>query len=131
MKKFIIRYGVFMVFAAMLAGIIWVAKSYVIHVKQPVTLFITDSSCKAYLAPTDNFHPKKGDILTIHQTPYGDFSLVVDSIYVEPASIVLFFQDSDRHMLASSMSGNTIASGYLFTGKEKMGKLIWRKLRVR
>lgn len=151
MTRFIIRYGVFTVLALMLAGIVWMANTYSINQKQSITLFVAgDSLALGYTAPTLPFEMAGGDTLAVNQTPYGNFQFIIEGLRREPSSIVFYLRPLplpwDSHSFAGDsivpakdtiapaqnletiFSGNTMASGYINTGKEKIGKLILQKL---
>lgn len=130
MKKFVLRYGVFAVLAIMLTGIAWMAESYTIRVKQSVTLFVTGACCKAYVSGTDGFTCHPGDTFTIHQTPFGDLAFIIDSVCQEPSSAVFSLHPQDSIRFSQAMNGNSYASGFIFTGREKMGELILNKLKA-
>lgn len=151
MTRFIIRYGVFTVLALMLAGIVWMANTYSINQKQSITLFVAgDSLALGYTASTLPFEMAGGDTLAVNQTPYGNFQFIIEGLRREPSSIVFYLRPlplpRDSHSFAGDsfvpakdtiaptqnletmFSGNTMASGYINTGKEKIGKLILQKL---
>lgn len=128
MKRFLIRYGVFSILAIMFTGIAVIACHYEVRTKYPATLFVMPSgNCRAYVAcPAAHLTPL-GDTLTIHQTAFGNFTLVIDSLRQEPATTRLFLHPVHPDGFIQSMNGNTFATGYVFVGKERIGDLIRRK----
>lgn len=127
MRRFLIRYGVFSILAVMVAGLALIAARYKVRVKEPVTFFATSGGGKVYTAYASAFF-EAGDTLTMCQTAYGDLRFVVDSILREPAAFVFCVRPVNAEDFARRMAGNTYATGFLFTGKERMLDLIRKKV---
>ena len=127
MRRFLIRYGVFSILAVMVAGLALIAARYKVRVKEPVTFFATSGGGKVYTAYASAFF-EAGDTLTMCQTAYGDLRLVVDSILREPAAFVFCVRPVNAEELARRMAGNTYATGFLFTGKERILDLMRKKV---
>ncbi|MBO5181392.1 MAG: hypothetical protein J6B92_05840 [Paraprevotella sp.] len=128
MRRFLIRYGVFSILAVMVAGLALIAARYKVRVKEPVTFFATSEGGKVYTAYASAFSFEAGDTLTVCQTAYGDLRLVVDSILQEPAAFVFCVRPVNAEDFARRMAGNTYATGFLFTGKERMLDLMRKKV---
>lgn len=131
MKNYVLRYGVFTVLAVMLAGLAWMGCRYTIRTKQVVTVLAYGDCCVAYIGRTARLSFHRGDTLTVSQTPYGDFSFVITGQRLEPASVVFSLSPCDSLSLRHSLAGNTIATGYVFTGRESLGRLIVRKMKIK
>lgn len=138
MRRFIIKYGVFTVLAVMLIGIAWMANTYHINQKQEITIIrlgdYGDKSTalyKAYTAFNPSLSFSKDDTLRVSQTPYGDLPFIIIGAQREPSSLVLYLIPPSVGNSDFTLGGNTMTTGFLTTGKEKIGKLILQKLLAR
>ncbi len=128
MKRFLIRYGVFSILVIMVTGLLLIAACYKVRVKEPATLFATSEDVKIYTAYTSILPFGVEDTLEICQTAYGDLPFVVDSIFLESASFVFCVHPINAKEFALRMGNNTHATGFLFTGKERMLDLLRKKV---
>lgn len=128
MKRFLIRYGVFSILIIMVTGVTLIAARYKVRVKEPATLFATGGNAKIYTAYASTLPLGVDDTLTICQTAYGDLKFVVDSIFLESASFVFCVHPVNAEEFTLRMGDNTYATGFLFTGKERMLDLIRKKV---
>ncbi len=112
----------------MVVGLWGFVSNYRIRGKQSVILFVGGDGCKAYVSGAAAVSFQRGDTLVIRQTSYGDLSLIIDSLAVEPLSRVLFLHPLKPHDFARQMAGNTYADGFLYSASETIGQLILRKL---
>lgn len=129
MQRFIIRYGVFTILLLMLVGIYFFASHCSIRSKLPVTLVVKDNDCcKAYVSPTKKLCYTIGDTIVINQTPCGDLSFVIVAKVNEPLSEVLLLQPIDKVNFHVNTQGNTLLSGYLFNGEDRLLQLILHKV---
>ena len=130
MKEFAMRYGVFSVLAAMVAGMVWIARCYEVRVKQPVCLVVVGDRCRIYVPTTARVEFNRGDTIQVSQTPYGDFSFLADSVFGERTHEVLLASPIGDAGPNAVACGDSYMEGFVFMGKEKIGSMALRKLGV-
>ena len=130
MKEFAMRYGVFSVLAVMVAGMVWIARYYDVRVKQPVCFVMVGDGCRIYIPTTAQAAYNKGDTICVSQTPYGDFSFVADSVFVEKSHNVIIAIPIGGKGVNAATCGDSYMEGFVFMGKEKISDMALRKLGV-
>lgn len=131
MNKLLLRYGVPAILLTMAAGVAVMLESIEIRTKSSVTLFVRGrTACTAYIAaPQQDFAVRRGDTLTVEQTPGGNVRFIVHAVRREPAATVVELETADdRWPLIQTLGGNTCAAGYIFTGKVKLRQLVIRHI---
>lgn len=124
------RYGVFSILLALLAGILLLAPRYGLSTKQPVTLVVdADGGLRAYVPRAAGYAPGPGTRIVVRQTPAGDLALRVDSTALEPAATLLYLAVPGDSDALGMTGGNSCLQGFVVTGREKMSELILKKVR--
>lgn len=127
-SKLVFRYGIFFIFFVMLIGIVWIAEYYEVQVKQPVHIVVSEDMYKVYISKQSSPLMQKNDIILISQTSYGDFYLIVDSMYNEATFSVLLVSSQEKNDFQEKIQGDTYISGYLSLGREKVREMLLRKV---
>lgn len=127
-NKFIVKYGVFSIFFIMVIGIVWIAEYYEIQVKLPIHLFVSEDGCKVYINRQSTLLRHKNDTLSVNQTLYGNFHLIVDSTYNEATFSVLLVHPQEKNDFRERTQGDTYISGYVSLGREKVREMLLRKV---
>ncbi len=130
MSKILFRYGVFAILALMFTGVLFLLNRFDVRTKLTVDVVMDSAACRAYVARGGTFAPRAGDTLRVGQTAHGDLPpLVVDSVRVEPSSLVLFMRCPDgQDRLRTVMGGDTYASGYIFVGRERLRDKVLQRM---
>lgn len=132
MKQAIIRYGVFVILTVMTLGLLLILDRFDIQSKASVNLIVINQrTCNAYIANNQEFNLSIGDSVLIKQTIGGDLMFEVEKINQEPSNVVLQLCPLDEKIDILQMFGNnTFTSGYIFTGKMKLRKLILKQIKM-
>lgn len=129
MKRYLLRLGIPTVLAVMLAGILLMLNNFELRTKVSATLVVTDSGqIKAYVDPGAAL--QAGDTLTLVQTPAGDITLRVDTVWTEPAARVARVSPLDGHTprLAARLGGQTLVQAYYYSGQVRLRDLVFRRM---
>lgn len=132
MKKTILKYGVFAILILMSFGLLVILNSFEIRTKTSAILIVeTNDTCTAYITYAPHFNPEIGDTIEINQTLGGNLRFVVKSVSKEPENLVLTIYPADQRInLYQSFNGNSLSSGYIFTGKIKLRELVLMQLEI-
>lgn len=128
MKRFILRYGTFVLITLLLVGLSCLLHYVHIPMKQRIVLVHTPQMCKAYLPRSANKPTLRIDTLTVYQTAHGSFSFTIDSVIAEPMAMVLQLTPCDKSRFEQGRFGNTLLEGYIFVGQESLYAMLLRKL---
>ncbi len=131
MKRLIIRYGVFAILALMCIGLFFLLRTLSIRQKSPVQLFVTGpQTARAYLAPGPGM-PRltTGDTLHILQTAAGDMTFVIERLVEEPGELALILRPLGTPDLRQTLGGHTHTSGYVYTGRTPLMRLVLEKVK--
>lgn len=132
MKKTILKYGVFAILILMSFGLLVILNSFEIRTKTSAILIAgANDTCTAYITYAPHFNPEISDTIEINQTLGGNLCFVVRSVSKEPENLVLTIYPADQRInLYQSFNGNSLSSGYIFTGKIKLRELVLMQLEI-
>ena len=87
MKRYLLRLGIPTVLAVMLAGILLMLNNFEMRTKVSATLVVNRQRADQGLCGPGR-SLQAGDTLTLVQTPAGDITLRIDTVWTEPAARV-------------------------------------------
>lgn len=127
MKRFIIRYGVFVVLAIMFVGILFITLGLELQDKRAVSVFAFKNECRVYVGGGLHLY---GDTLRLEQTRVGELVFTIDSVKSEKSGVVIFVSyiyggDS----LMARLGGDTYSPGYVVAGQKRLLEMLIQQMK--
>lgn len=127
MKRFIIRYGVFVVLAIMFVGILFITLGLEIQDKRAVSVFVTKGECQVYV---DGGLQLYGDTLRLEQTRASELVFTIDSAKPEKSGTVIFVSYiHGGDSLMARLGGDTYSPGYVVAGRKRLLETLVRQIK--
>lgn len=130
MKRFGLRYGVFIVLVLMFTGTLYILDHLSIRCKVSAELLYVDGRHTAYVEKSEDYVPSVGQAFELDCGERGRLLFSIVDIVEEPVYWRLRIGPvTPEQELAAALAGNTKMTGYVFTHRVKLRELVFRKLK--
>lgn len=130
MRRFGLRYGVFIVLVLMFTGTLYMLDHLSIRCKVSADLLDVDGRYTAYVGKSEGYVPSLGQAFELECGERGRLLFSISDIVEEPVFWHLYLDPvTPVPELTASLAGNTKITGYVFTHRVKLRELVFRKLK--